>query len=83
MNNPFKEDKIAKAKGEAEEFFQIKENQGQLWITYNGFPVVPEALLKKSALETLMEIRELYVKSKNVLQDAETQRSTSIKTETC
>jgi hypothetical protein len=72
MNNPFKEDKIAKARGEAEEFYQIKEKMGELWITYNGVPIIPESLLKNQALETLKELRELYVKSKNVLQDAET-----------
>lgn len=72
MNNPFKEDKVAKAKEEAEEFFQIKEKTGEIWITYNGFPVVPESLLKESALDTLLKVRELYVKSKSVLQNAET-----------
>ena len=72
MNNPFKEDKLAKARGEAEEFYQIKEKMGELWITYNGAPIIPESLLKESALETLKKVRELYVKSKNVLQDAET-----------
>jgi hypothetical protein len=72
MNNPFKTDEVAKARSEAQGLYQIMESQEQLWITYNGFPVVPESLLKKSALESLMEIRELYVKSKNVLQNAET-----------
>jgi hypothetical protein len=72
MNNPFKEDKIARARGEAEEFYQIKEKMGELWITYTGIPIIPESLLKKPALETLKELRELYVKSKNVTKDAET-----------
>ena len=67
--NPFKEDKIAKAKDEAEEFYQIKEKMGELWITYNGVPIIPESLLKNQALETLKELRELYVKSKNVIKD--------------
>jgi len=69
MNNPFKEDKVARAKGEAEEFYQIKEKMGELWITYDGIPIIPESLLKKQALETLKELRELYVKSKNVIKD--------------
>jgi hypothetical protein len=69
MNNPFKEDKIAKAKGEAEEFYQIKEKMGELWITYDTVPIIPESLLKKPALETLKELRELYVKSKNITKD--------------
>ena len=72
MNNPFKEDKVARARGEAQDFYQIKEKMGELWITYNGIPIVPESLLKNPALETLKELRELYVKSKNVLQNAET-----------
>lgn len=67
--NPFKEDKIAKAKGEAEEFYQIKEKMGELWITYDGVPIIPESLLKNPALETLKELRELYVKSKNITKD--------------
>ena len=72
MNNPFKEDKLAKARAEAEDLYQIQEKMGELWITYNGVPIIPESLLKNPALETLKELRELYVKSKNVLQDAET-----------
>jgi len=71
MNNPFKEDKVAKAKGEAEELYQIKEKDGELWITYSSAPIIPESLLKNPALETLRELRELYVKSKNVTKDAE------------
>jgi len=71
MNNPFKEDKVARAKGEAEECYQIKEKMGELWITYNGVPIIPESMLKESALETLKKVRELYVKSQNVLQNAE------------
>ena len=67
--NPFKEDKIAKAKDEAEEFYQIKEKMGELWITYDGDQIIPESLLKNQALETLKELRELYVKSKNVIKD--------------
>ncbi len=69
MNNPFKEDKIAKAKGEAEEFYQIKEKMGELWITYDTVPIITESLLKNPALETLKELRELYVKSKNITKD--------------
>ena len=71
MNNPFKEDKVAKAISEAQEFYQIKEKMGELWITYNGVPIIPESMLKESALETLKKVRELYVKSQNVLQNAE------------
>ena len=71
MNNPFKEDKVAKAINEAQEFYQIKEKMGELWITYNGVPIIPELMLKESALETLKKVRELYVKSQNVLQNAE------------
>ena len=69
MNNPFKENKLAKAKGEAEEFYQIKEKMGELWITYDGVPIIPGSLLKNPALETLKELRELYVKSKNITKD--------------
>jgi hypothetical protein len=44
MNNPFKTDEVAKARSEAQGLYQIMESQEQLWITYNGFPVVPESL---------------------------------------
>lgn len=71
MNNPFKEDKVAKAINEAQEFYQVKEKMGELWITYTGVPIIPESMLKESALETLKKVRELYVKSQNVLQNAE------------
>ena len=67
----FKEDKIGKAKQEAEELWQIREKEEELWITFNGASVIPESLLKKPALETLKELRERYVKSKTS-SDAET-----------
>ena len=66
MNNPFKEDKVGKAREEAREFWQLREKDGEIWITYNGAPVLPESMLKKPALETILEVRELYVKSKNI-----------------
>ena len=72
MHNPFKEDKEAEARDEANNLWQLKEKDGEIWITYTGCSVIPESMLKKPALETLLEIRELYVKSQNVLQDAET-----------
>jgi hypothetical protein len=70
--NPFKEDKVGKAKEEARDFWQLKEKDGEIWLTYNGAPVIPESMLKKPALETLLEVRELYVKSKSISQNAET-----------
>ena len=70
--NLFKTNEIEKAKGEARDLWQIEEKDGELWVTYNNAPVIPESLLKKPALETLLEVRELYVKSKNNLNDAET-----------
>lgn len=72
MYNPFKEDKEAKSRDEANNLWQLKEKDGEIWITYTGCPVIPESMLKKPALETLLEIRELYVKSQNVLKNAET-----------
>lgn len=50
---------------EAEEFYQITERNGELWLTYTGVPVVPQSLLKKDILEALKELRELYVQLKN------------------
>lgn len=67
MNNPFKIDRVAEATDEAKTTYQIREKDGELWITYDNSPVIPESLLKKPALETLKELRELYVKSKNLV----------------
>jgi len=72
MHNPFKVDEEAQAIGEALDLFQIKEKGGEIWITYQGNAVVPESLLKKSALESLLEIRERYVKFKSNSQNAKT-----------
>lgn len=69
MNNPFKEDKVAKYTEEAKDLYQIKEKDGEIWITYNGATIVPESMLKEPALDTLLKIRELYVKSKTQIKD--------------
>ena len=63
--NIFKIDSTEKAEEEARNLYQIQEKDGELWITYNGFTVIPESMLKGGALETLKMLRELYVKSKN------------------
>ena len=63
--NIFKIDLTEKAEEEARNLYQIQEKDGELWITYNGFTVIPESMLKGEALETLKMLRELYVKSKN------------------
>ena len=69
MYNPFKEDKEAKNRDEANNLWQLKEKDGEIWITYTGCPVIPESMLKKPALETLLEIRERYVNSKSITEN--------------
>ena len=47
---------------QANNLFQIAENNGRLWITFDNIPCFPCEMLKKEPLEALAEIRELYVK---------------------
>lgn len=40
--------------------FQIKERDGELWLTYEGFFVCPCAMLKDSPVESVRKMRVLY-----------------------
>lgn len=46
---------------QAERIYQIREMNGQLWLTYDGCPVIPSTMLKTDIVATLNVIRNLYV----------------------
>lgn len=48
-------------KHEACQDIQLIEYNGEIHISFFGTPIVPERLLKKNALETLNDLREVYV----------------------
>ena len=50
-----------KCQREAEEIYQLKEFDGEIWLTMNGALVCPERLLDGEAVSTLKSIRRLYV----------------------
>lgn len=61
MNNPFKTDPLKKAEEESKEHYQIKERDGEIWITYDGVAIIPEHMLSIKPIEALKELRNLYV----------------------
>lgn len=50
-----------RAVNDARFLFQVKEKNGELWFTYNGFSICPMAMFKTDPIDTLKTIRELYV----------------------
>lgn len=51
-----------KCEEEARQIYQIKEFNGELWITYNGALICPTDMLAgDDSVKALQEIRELYV----------------------
>lgn len=43
------------------DMYQVKEFDGALWLTFNGQYVCPCSMLKGEAIESLSEMRSLYV----------------------
>ncbi len=41
--------------------FQIAERDGELWITFEGYYILPCSMLKLEAVEALLEIRKLHI----------------------
>lgn len=41
--------------------FQVQEHRGELWLTFNGNPIIPASFLKYDILETLGKIREFFI----------------------
>ena len=49
---------------QALEHYQIKEKDGEIWITYDNVPIVPESMLNLTAIEALKQLRKLYINGK-------------------
>lgn len=47
---------------ESKDIYQIKEYDGEIWLTYNGALICPMALFSEKPIEVLSKIRESYVK---------------------
>lgn len=64
IKNNNSERKTKELKENADRFFQIQEHKGELWLSFNGCPVMPTSFLKEDPLIALKEIRELYVQER-------------------
>ena len=55
---------LKQAKEKADELYQIREYNGNIWLTYDGHLVCPVTMFADSAfvVTTLRTLRELYVK---------------------
>ena len=51
-----------KCRQESLEIYQIKEFDGEIWITFNSSLVCPADMFKTEPVEALAVIRDLYVK---------------------
>lgn len=58
------ERKMKELNEKANMFFQVQEHKGELWLSFNGCPVMPTSFLKSDSLVALKEIRELFVKER-------------------
>lgn len=58
------ERKMKELNERANTFFQVQEHKGELWLSFNGCPVMPTSFLKSDPLVALKEIRELFVKER-------------------
>ena len=58
------ERKLKELNEKANTFFQVQEHKGELWLSFNGCPVMPTSFLKSEPLTALKEIRELFVKER-------------------
>ena len=45
----------------AKELFQIREHNGELWLTYNANLVCPMAMFQMPDVEAIITMRDLYV----------------------
>ena len=50
-----------KSENQAHLIYQIQEYDGKLWLTFGGALVCPTDMFKTEPIETLTEIRKLYV----------------------
>lgn len=64
-----------KLENEAKEIYQLKEFEGDIWLTFNGSLVCPKKLLSAEPVCVLHEIRKLYVKRNTITDEPENPES--------
>ena len=55
------EKKHQQAVNDAPNIYQIREHDGELWLTYNDSLVCPCSMLKQPPVESIKTMRELYI----------------------
>lgn len=55
---------LKKSEERVNEDYQVAERDGELWLTFWGYPIVPETMLKEDAVATLLRIRQLHMEDK-------------------
>ena len=51
-------------KERAEELFQLCEHEGEMWMTYNGYLVLPTRYINGDPIQVLRQIRAAYIERK-------------------
>lgn len=50
---------------QSNELFQIEEHTGELWLKYEGYLIMPCAMLNETPIDALRKIRACYIARKN------------------
>lgn len=59
-------DKLARGVVEkSKEIYQIREKDGELWLTYEGQSVIPCSMLNEEPIKALESLRKLFINSNN------------------
>lgn len=61
LYNRHKEKQQARDEEVVRELFQVCEHNGEIWLTFEGSPVIPESMLTQSAIETVHQLRKKYL----------------------
>jgi len=51
---------------QANELFQLREYDSQIWLTFNGSLVCPSEMLSIEPVEAVKKMRELYIERESV-----------------
>ena len=60
------EKKLLEDRETAGTLFQIKEYDGEIWITFDGNLICPCSMLNAEPVEAVLKMRELYIKRSEV-----------------
>ena len=55
------EEKEKEVREDANTFYQVKEYNGEIWLTYDGNLICPVSMLKEGPVESLNKIRAYYM----------------------